>query len=698
MKTKSLMILVIGVVLSGLLYSCGPSPEEMDATATEMARNIQSTQTAQAPTATATQTPTRTPTPTPEPTATPSPRQILEDSSAELEMAGLIHFETDADLALSVSTLDLEMSMSFVGDFQQPDRTAGLLSRKLMGITFEISTVRIGENVYERMPDTGIWHISQETLIPFFAPAELLSSCLSDEQELKLAGMETIADLPVYHLTCTGRLVDFAGVDNLYDIEYWISADDHTLIKAQLVQISSAEENGQAQGSGNEEVVIKDLIMTLEFSVSDQQATIEPPLQDVYVKGPYGPMALYESGQYPFSIQYPVAWLQEPTNTTLAAQFVHEQNGTMYINETDFSESLGELTQDELVELVLTNLASYIPDFQLISQNRIHTQQGFPVQVLTYSANDGSVVHRQLVFSYQNMIEFHVIYVIPSDVYPEIEAQIDYSFSTFLLNDPPSIFANAESIELPDLGGREITIAVENAYLPFNFVLEGDEEAQGWDYDVINEICHRLNCTPKWVETPWEDLINEVAEGTTGMGASGITITSSRAGVVEFSDAYLVTEQRLLIRGDEDRFSGPETFASNARLKMGVQAGTVNEAVAIDLVGQNRVLSFSTFEEAIEALLNAEVDAVTVDVILGMGYYGPGSDQLALAGPALIDFTLGFIFSQGSDLVEPINLALASMLADGTLHVFNWKWLGPDFTVTYDDIGAGAYGQPDTSP
>ncbi|MHB8779738.1 MAG: transporter substrate-binding domain-containing protein, partial [Anaerolineales bacterium] len=35
---------------------------------------------------------------------------------------------------------------------------------------------------------------------------------------------------------------------------------------------------------------------------------------------------------------------------------------------------------------------------------------------------------------------------------------------------------------------------------------------------------------------------------------------------------------------------------------------------------------------------------------------------------------LGFVFKQGSDLIDPINAALASMKADGTLDALYQKW------------------------
>ena len=52
---------------------------------------------------------------------------------------------------------------------------------------------------------------------------------------------------------------------------------------------------------------------------------------------------------------------------------------------------------------------------------------------------------------------------------------------------------------LPDLDGCEFTFAVENAYLPFNYVDSADGEAKGWDYDVFNYLAEEMNFTPVYV-------------------------------------------------------------------------------------------------------------------------------------------------------------------------------------------------------
>jgi len=83
----------------------------------------------------------------------------------------------------------------------------------------------------------------------------------------------------------------------------------------------------------------------------------------------------------------------------------------------------------------------------------------------------------------------------------------------------------AETGALPDLGGREITVALENAYLPFNYIDPATGEPAGWDYEAINAICELLNCTPVYVEAAWEGMIQAVADGQFDMAADGITIT-----------------------------------------------------------------------------------------------------------------------------------------------------------------------------
>jgi polar amino acid transport system substrate-binding protein len=223
--------------------------------------------------------------------------------------------------------------------------------------------------------------------------------------------------------------------------------------------------------------------------------------------------------------------------------------------------------------------------------------------------------------------------------------------------------------------GRVITVAVENAYPPFNY-LDDEGTPIGWDYDVIREICNRIGCTPEFIETSWDGMILAVSQGEYDMAADGITITEERAQQVAFSDGYMPLQQVLLVRIDEDRFTTPDEFVAGD-FTVGVQHSTTNFEAAQQLLGEGseRIVTFETFPIAVQAVIAGDVDAAIMDDVAGIGYVGTNPDDVKLLAEGIeTGEELGFIFPLGSELVEEVNSALQSMRDDGTLNEFNVKW------------------------
>jgi polar amino acid transport system substrate-binding protein len=237
-----------------------------------------------------------------------------------------------------------------------------------------------------------------------------------------------------------------------------------------------------------------------------------------------------------------------------------------------------------------------------------------------------------------------------------------------------------------DLECREITIAIENAYLPFNYVSIETGEPGGWDYDAWDEICTRLHCKPVYVEAAWEGMIQAVSDGQFDAAADGITITEDRAEIVDFSTGYINIEQRLLVRLDEDRISSIDDIVNDASLALGTQTGTTNYETAAKFLPEERIQAFEQFPFAVQALISGDIDAVIIDEVAGQGYLGENADKLKLIGPSMSSDQLAFIFPKGGDLVDPVNQAINAMKADGFLEELNFEYFGPNFTMTYDDI------------
>jgi polar amino acid transport system substrate-binding protein len=239
--------------------------------------------------------------------------------------------------------------------------------------------------------------------------------------------------------------------------------------------------------------------------------------------------------------------------------------------------------------------------------------------------------------------------------------------------------------EISDLEGATVTVGVENAYLPFNFILAGESEGQGWDYDAWADICERLNCVPEFVESAWPAVIDQVANGELDTAADGISITDERREIVDFSEPYMVVQQKFIKQLGDDRFASVDDVIESDAL-VGTQVGTTNFELAAELVGEDRIEAFDQFGLAVQALIAGDVDVVIIDDAAGLGYIGENADQIETIDDPLQSDPLGFIFPLGSDLVEPVNAAIAAMRDDGTMEELGRKWFGPDFDVSYEDI------------
>ena len=230
--------------------------------------------------------------------------------------------------------------------------------------------------------------------------------------------------------------------------------------------------------------------------------------------------------------------------------------------------------------------------------------------------------------------------------------------------------------EIPDLGGRTITVAVENAYPPYNNIDEATGEGVGWDYDTVREICTRLNCIPEFKEAAWDGIFPAMEAGEYDMLADGVTYTQERDQIVDFSTPYDTVGQVLLIQA-ATTIADVEAFKADAEVLVGTQLGTTNEIVAKENFPEDRVKSFDDFPGAVAALLSGDIDAVVIDTVSAFGFIGANPGKLAIGPQLTSDEQLAFVFPPGSELVAAVNAALKAMEADGTLKALNDKWFKP---------------------
>jgi len=238
----------------------------------------------------------------------------------------------------------------------------------------------------------------------------------------------------------------------------------------------------------------------------------------------------------------------------------------------------------------------------------------------------------------------------------------------------------SELVAWPDLGGREIVVAVENLYPPYNF-LDESGNGVGWDYDTFRDICTLLNCVPVFRQMTWESLLASITSGSSGefdVAADGITYTPQRDETADFSMLYQAYDETLLVREGEDRFTTSAELIALGDYMVATQVGTTNEITAKNIFGEDHVQSFEDFPVAIQALLNNDVDAVVVDRPAAEGFIETQGRMVTLEESLAGIEGLAFAFPPGSDLIHPINAAMAALMASGRWDELYAKWFESD--------------------
>jgi polar amino acid transport system substrate-binding protein len=158
-----------------------------------------------------------------------------------------------------------------------------------------------------------------------------------------------------------------------------------------------------------------------------------------------------------------------------------------------------------------------------------------------------------------------------------------------------------------------------------------------------------------------------------------ISITKAREQAVTFSTGYYTAAQALVaLKGSP--VSKATTLAELKKYKLGAQTGTTSlTALRDDVQPDSQPLVFQNTNDAKQALLNHQVDAIAADlptafyitaaqiphsVIVGQFQQTTGTPE-----------QFGMLFQKGNALAGCVDQALANLKSDGTLAALEKKWL-----------------------
>jgi polar amino acid transport system substrate-binding protein len=214
-----------------------------------------------------------------------------------------------------------------------------------------------------------------------------------------------------------------------------------------------------------------------------------------------------------------------------------------------------------------------------------------------------------------------------------------------------------------------VRIGTEGAYPPYNFINDNNE-LDGFERELGDEMCRRANLTCEWVINDWDTIIPNLVSGNYDAIMAGMSITPERAEIISFTQNYLQPDPAVYVTlagNDEAVLEGVVAAQSNT-----IQSAHVAESGA-------SLLEFPTPDETIAAVRSGEADAVLADSSFLKPIVEESNGELIYIGErVLLGDGVGMGLRQSdNELRETFDGIISEMKGDGSLNELIKKWF-PD--------------------
>jgi cystine transport system substrate-binding protein len=219
-----------------------------------------------------------------------------------------------------------------------------------------------------------------------------------------------------------------------------------------------------------------------------------------------------------------------------------------------------------------------------------------------------------------------------------------------------------------------LNVAFEGTYPPFNF-LDDNDEFQGFDVDISNEIAERLGVKANFIATKWDGLIGGLKADKFDIIIGQMTVTEERKKSVDFTDPYVITGSVLVTREDTNDITKLEDIKGK---KVGVGGGTTFEEVANSVEGAD-VKLYKAVSDYIQDLTNERLDVIINDQLLISYNIKENKLPIKIASDIVNKDEIGMAVNKGNeDFIKKVNTALKEMKDDGTYNEIYKKWFGSE--------------------
>ncbi|MGH3614163.1 MAG: glutamate ABC transporter substrate-binding protein [Pseudonocardia sp.] len=201
------------------------------------------------------------------------------------------------------------------------------------------------------------------------------------------------------------------------------------------------------------------------------------------------------------------------------------------------------------------------------------------------------------------------------------------------------------------------------------FGLQGlDGKPAGFDVEIAEIIAGKLGITPdriNWTETPSAVREEVIEQGRVDLVAATYTINDMRKERITFAGPYYEAGQTLMVRSDDTAVTGPESLRAAGSRVCSVAGSTPSQKI-LEFVDQSQLTLFDVYTKCADALRTNQVDVVTTDNVILLGFVNNSNGGFKLVGDTFTEEPYGIGITKGDvAFCEFINTTLTEAAASG---------------------------------
>ncbi len=241
-----------------------------------------------------------------------------------------------------------------------------------------------------------------------------------------------------------------------------------------------------------------------------------------------------------------------------------------------------------------------------------------------------------------------------------------------------SVVSDAVSGEYNLVEEGKLTVAAELGFAPFEYMDEKTGEPVGFDVDLIKAVAEKLGLEASYLPNQKFDTLVPLVKqgGKCDVAIAGITITDDRLEEVDFSTAYLDSNQAIIVKKDSGE---TEDTLNAAGKKVACQSGTTGDDWIQENLASAERVPLDDVTAALTGVSTGLYNAMVIDLPVASYMLTQSFSDLEVAKEIPTGEQYGIAVSKDNAALNlAISTALQEMEDDGTMKDLKVKWFGSD--------------------